>query len=225
MRALLLPALAALALAPSALAREPLVPCEIAVKLDYATFASIQIPDLGGWSEASEDEASGRYADCRAAQLTASLAKSPKLRDRIAKLRALYRRLSSLDSGIGSMMAGGGTMYGHAIPRSYVTIEHHLASLAALAQTPYGGLAASGGAARLKDLDANFAARLKKLRAAKPTDTLKMVNASLAEWRGTIDDYEKTRKAIAAIAGRTPDIATLAVYEFLDQVMFLDEGP
>lgn len=225
MRVLLLPVLAALALAPSALAREPLVPCEVAVKLDYNTFASIQIPDLGGWSEAAEDEASGHFAECRAAQLTASLAKSPKLRDRLAKLRTLYRKLASLDSGIGSMRAGGGTMYGHAIPRSYVGIENHLASLAALAQTPYGGLAASGGARRLKELDANFAARLKKLRAAKPTDTLKLLNIGLAEWRGTIDDYEKTRQAIAAIAGRKPDIATLAVYEFLDQVMFLDETP
>ncbi|PYE55780.1 hypothetical protein [Deinococcus yavapaiensis] len=223
MRAFLLPLTLIVGLSSTALAREPYVPCDLAVKLDYATYLPIAAANLGGWSEASEDDAAGHYADCQAAALSASLQKSPNLRARLAKLRTLLRQLSSQESGLASMLAGGGTRYFHAIPRSYVDIEGFLKSLAALASDSYGGLNASGGSKRLGDLTASFDARLRTLRARKPSGTLKLVNASLADYRKAIDDYEKTYKAIRSLLGRKADIATLAAYEFVTNRSLLQD--
>ncbi len=50
-----------------------------------------------------------------------------------------------------------------------------------------------------------------------------MLRLSLNDWRKAVDDYEKTYKALVAIVGRKPDIATVAVHDFISRPLFLDE--
>lgn len=224
MRALLLSfAVGFAAFSSAALARGPMVPCDVAAKLEYTTYLPIATANLGGWSEAAEDGAAEHFAVCREKALTASLAKSPSLRARIAQLRTLLRQLRARETTLAVMMSGGGTRYTHESIRSWVDIEHFLGSLAALASDTYGGLNASRGAADLRASDAALAARVRKLRAKQPTETLGMLRLGLNDWRKAIDEYEKTYKAIVAVVGRKPDIATVAAHGFISRPLFLDE--
>ena len=119
------------------------------------------------------------------------------------------------------MLAGGGTRYTHEAVRAWVPIEGFLASLAVLAGDTYGGLRASPAEVRAAD-DA-LAGRLKRLRAARPTNTLKLLNLTLTDWRAAVDGYEQTYRAIVAIVGRKADVATVAAHGFISRPLFLDD--
>ena len=168
-------ALATTVLASTALAREPPVPCEVTTKLSYRVYVPVAVANLGGWSEAAKDNAAGHYAACHERSLSASLTESPNTKVRIARLRTLLRQLCSQESGIAAKLAGGGTMYGHAIPRSYMDIELFLNCLAVLAGNGYGSSAAVRGESQLNEIDAVLGERFRKLRAQPPTDPLKLL--------------------------------------------------
>ena len=112
------------------------IPCAVAVTLDPDTYDLLALgPQV---SEAAADQSSLDYAGCQAARLDTQLARSPQLRERLGQLRTLYRQLRAEEGGLASVMAGGGTLHGHAVPRSYPALEQTLSSLAVLASGRLG---------------------------------------------------------------------------------------
>ena len=114
--------------------------CALANAVDSGIYAALTI-DI--WSEADEDNAAGNWADCRATALRRSLSGNPKLSARIDGLRKQLQQLRALEGQFAYIRAGGGTLYSHAIPRSFPYLEEQLAGLAALARTTRDDLRAA----------------------------------------------------------------------------------
>ncbi|BDP42163.1 hypothetical protein DAETH_21320 [Deinococcus aetherius] len=190
--------------------------CALARVVDAASYDRLTITL---WSEADQDNSSANWAECRAAALSASLAKFPQVRARIATLRGQLREMRALEGQLAGIRAGGGTMYAHAIPRSYAPLEDGLASLAALARTTLGGRTSEGYARVVRESGANFAAYVKTLRAYRPGqgDTSTLYDPK--EWAGLVNHYETLGKAVMLTLGTRGDAATALGYGLLvDQV-------
>ena len=125
-----------LTLAPGAARAQAPANCALANAVDSGTYANLTIST---WSEVDQDNASYNWAECRAAALRRTLTGNPKLSARIDTLRRQYREMRAIESELAGTRAGGGTMYAHAVPRSFAFLEEQIGSLAALARSPLGG--------------------------------------------------------------------------------------
>ncbi|WP_146237174.1 hypothetical protein [Deinococcus yavapaiensis] len=203
------------------------VSCSVASSLDYDTYSLLLIARAGGWgvgwSEAAEDDASATWADCRASALDARLKNSPNLRARLHKIRDALRTLRSYDGELGAYYEGGGSLYGHAVPRSYVDIEELLGSAAYLASNKLGGELVANGAAVTARYERNLAARLKAWRTYKPDPDLGEFAAKPSSVREAAGGYEKTTRALVTLLGNRPDNVTLLIRDFANTMMFFDE--
>lgn len=216
MRAFSLLALAVLFAPPSA-AQATEVPCALAEHIDLETYALLR---GGGGSEVDQDEAAFQYAECLAAGLKRDLGAMPQLSTRLAALRKLYRQLNAADSELASAMMGGGTMYTHAIPRSYPTIETTLRTLSALAGSRYGAQTGGRYTASIQESRRAFAARVIRLNTWKPDGSFPF---DAANYRATLATYQATGMAIMRLLGSRNDAATAAGYGPLTSSLFLDD--
>ncbi len=215
----LLPALtvtALLTLPTSAAAQAP-ANCALANAVDSGSYATLTI-DI--WSEADEDNAAGTWADCRAAALRRSLSGNPKLSARIDGLRRQVRQLRALEGEFAGIRAGGGTLYGHAVPRSFPMIEEQLAGLATLARTSVGAQTGQRYAALIAQARKEHAAYVATLRAYRPgpDETYSLYNA--AEWKTLVTQYETLGRAVMGTLGTRGDAATALGYTLLNTTLF-----
>ena len=203
--------------APLARAQTVKVSCTLAEKLDLDTFTLLGNDDS---SEAGQDQAALDLAQCWAAGLTRDLSNMPKLSARINTLRTLYRRLNSDEGQLAYAMMGGGTMYTHAIPRSYPGVEETLRTLAALAGNTLGGQVGQRYTLSVTASSRAFAARVAALKTWKPKD---LPDFDRTDYLGILADYQKTGAAIQGLLGGRGDAATAAGYLPLGTSIFLDE--
>ncbi|NTX99511.1 hypothetical protein [Deinococcus sp. JMULE3] len=219
----LLPALtvtALLGLPASASAQTP-ANCALANAVDSGSYATLTIDS---WSEADEDNAAGNWADCRAAALRRSLTGNPKLSARIDGLRRQVRQLRALEGQFAGIRAGGGTLYGHAVPRSFPYLEEQLAGLAALARTTLGAQTGQRYAALIAQARKDHAAYVATLRAYKPgpDETYSTYNAT--EWKTLVAQYEALGRAVMTTLGTRTDAATALGYSILTTTLFPADG-
>lgn len=215
----LLPALtvtALLGLPTSAAAQTP-ANCALANAVDSGSYATLA---MDGWSEADEDNVAFEWAECRAAALRRSLTGNPKLSARIDGLRRQVRQLRALEGEFAGIRAGGGTLYGHAVPRSFPMIEEQLAGLATLARTPLGAQTGQRYAALIAQARKEHAAYVATLRAYKPgpDETYSLYNA--ADWKTLVTQYETLGRAVMGTLGTRGDAATALGYATLTTTLF-----
>ncbi|ULH14412.1 hypothetical protein MF271_10210 [Deinococcus sp. KNUC1210] len=209
--------LTALLAIPLASAQTVKVPCTLAERLDLDTFAL-----LGNYdgSEAGQDSAADDLAQCWAAGLTRDLRQMPKLAARISTLRTLYQQLNSAEGDMAYDMMGGGTMYTHAIPRSFPGIEETLRTLAALAGSTSGAQVGQRYALSVTASSRAFASRVAALKTWKPKD---LPDFDRRDFLTSLADYQKAGMAIQKLLGSRGDAATAAGYLPLQSSMFVDE--
>ncbi|WP_155297490.1 hypothetical protein [Deinococcus kurensis] len=219
----LLPALtvtALLALCPLAAAQTP-ANCALANAVDSGSYATLTIDT---WSEADEDNAAGNWADCRAAALRRSLSGNPKLSARIDGLRRQMQQLRALEGQFAYIRAGGGTLYSHAIPRSFPYLEEQLSGLAALARTTLGAQTGQRYAALIAQARTDHAAYVATLRAYRPTPDETYSSYNAAEWKQLVDRYEALGRAVMGTLGTRGDAATALGYAMLTTTLFPADG-
>ncbi len=191
--------------------------CSLAASLDAASYATLT---MDGGSEADQDRAAYDWSQCRAAALGASLSRNPQLRARIDTLRKQYRQMRDLESDFAGIRNGGGTMYGHAVPRSYAPLEDRLQSLAALARTALGGQTSRQYAQTIqqaRELQANY---VKTLRDYKPKPDETYVPYVAKDWNAKVNRYEALGKSIMQTLGSRNDAATALGYSMLTDWVF-----
>jgi hypothetical protein len=195
--------------------------CALARVVDAGSYSQLTITQ---WSEADQDNASVNWAECRAAKLSKALATQPQLRARIATLRGQLREMRALEGQLAGIRAGGGTLYAHAIPRSYAPLEDQLASLAALARTSLGGQTGSQYARVIGAARANHAAYLQTLRAYNPgpDETYGMYDPE--EWASLVGRYETLGRAVMGTLGTRGDAATALGHSLLVDQVFPASG-
>ena len=193
------------------------VPCALAAKIDQGTFTLMGAYDD---SEVGQDSAAYDYAQCRAQALTRDLGKMPGLSARMVTLRRLYRQLNAADGHLASVMEGGGTMYSHAVPRSFPEVEITLQTLSALAGSKYGAAVGPQYTASIQASRQALAARLSLLRGWQPSSDFPFDPAA---YRAALKTYEPTANAIVKLLGRRNDAATAAGYLPLGGSLFLDD--
>jgi hypothetical protein len=203
--------------APLTHAQTVKVDCALAERLDLDTFTLLGNYDS---SEAGQDDAAYDLAQCSSAGLTRDLRNMPQLSARIAALRTLYRRLNSDEGELAYAMMGGGTLYTHAIPRSYPNVEGTLRTLAALAGNSLGGQVGQRYTLSVAASRRAFSERLAALRTWKPKDAPAF---DRTEYLKTLADYQKTGAAIQRLLGGRGDAATAAGHLPLSTTIFVDE--
>lgn len=212
---LLLP-LAALLVLGAARAQTP-ANCPLANVVDADSYSLLTIEQ---WSEADQDNASYNWAECRAAKLQASLAGMPQLRARMATLRGQFREMRDLESELAGIRAGGGTLYAHAIPRSFAPLEDQLASLAALARSSLGARTGGQYARTVQDARQNNAEYIRTLRAYKPGPNETYGLYDPKEWVRMVNRYETLSQAVMFTLGSRGDAATALGYSILVNQVF-----
>lgn len=213
--------LALLGLQPS-LAQTLSVPCTLAEKIDLTSFTLLGNYDP---SEAGQDRAASDYAGCQSKALTRSLSQMVELSSRMGALRTLYRQLNAADGLLASIMdggttEGGGTVYGHGVPRSYPEIETTLRTLAALAGSRYGGQTGAQYAASIRGSKEALTTRLSLLRGWKPSGEYPF---SEEQYRAALQRYQDAANTIMKVLGSRGDAATAAGYLPLSGSLFLDD--
>ena len=193
------------------------VACTLAEKLDTDTFSLLGNYDP---SEVGQDSAASDLAQCWAAGLTRDLAAMPRLSARMVALRRLYRQLRSDEGELAYAMMGGGTLYIHAVPRSFPGTEQTLRTLAALASSPLGGQVGQRYARSVRLSQQAFAARVAALKSWKPSEVPDFDRQGFLR---VLADYQKTGNAVMSALGSRGDAATAAGYLPLSQPLFLDE--
>ena len=207
--------LAALLVLGAARAQAP-ANCPLADAVDAASHDRLTITR---WSEADQDNASYNWAECRAARLNADLAGMPQLRARMALLRKQLREMRGLESQLAGIRAGGGTLYAHAVPRSFAPLEDQMTSLAALARSSLGAQTGGQYARLIQTARQNNAEYIRILRAYKPGagETYGMYDPK--EWARMVSRYETLSGAVMLTLGSRGDAATALGYSLLmDQV-------
>ncbi len=201
------------------------VQCLLAERTDLETFSLLI---NAGLSEAAQDQAAFRYAECQAAGLSRTLAGKPQLAARIVTLRQLYRELAALDGTLAHSMDAGQdassyTMAIHASNRSVVGVEPTLRTLAALASARAAQTGARSGqsVAASKKVFLERVAALKLWKpgpelAASPTFDARDVQRQIA-------DYERAGLALMAALGNRADASTAAGYRPLASSELIDE--
>ncbi|AZI42647.1 hypothetical protein EHF33_07700 [Deinococcus psychrotolerans] len=196
------------------------LPCPLAAKLDINTYLTLSLEQ---WSEADQDQGSAAYAECQAGQLTDTLGNSPQLRERIVKLRTLYRTLRELEGSLAYAMAGGGTMHSHAVPRSYPEIEGTLSSVAALVLSPVGGQTAGRFTLSLNASKKAFEDRIKALKVWKPKAAASTSAYDAKTFGADVTRYAQAGAELMKLLGNKNDAATAAAYLPLQSPIFLGE--
>lgn len=186
--------------------------CTLANATDYGSYAQLTMQYS---SEVDQDNAAYNWAQCRAASLDASLAGMPQLRARIAALRKQFREMREIESTLAGIRAGGGTMYGHSVPRSFAPLEDQLLSLSNLARSKAGAATGQLYAKVMADAKAQHAAYIKTLRAYKPKPDEDYVRYDPKEWNGYVSRYEALGKSIMQTLGSRGDAATALGYSIL----------
>ena len=156
--------------------------------------------------------------------MQASLASQPQLRARIALLRGQFREMRALEGSFAGIRAGGGTLYSHAVPRSYVPLEEQLASLAALARSPLGAQASARYSQAVREAQKGFAEYVRTLRAYRPTAEHPSDLYDPKEWTKMVNRYEKLGKAVMLTLGTRGDAATVVGYRMLTDRLFPADG-
>ncbi|SMB93108.1 hypothetical protein [Deinococcus hopiensis] len=176
------------------------------------------------WSEVDQDNSSYNWAECRAAALQANLSTQPQLRARIALLRKQLREMRLLEGSLAGIRAGGGTMYSHAVPRSFTWLEEQLASLAALARSPLGARTSVHYGEVVREAQQDFAGYVRTLRAykPKPNDTYGLYDPKV--WTQMVNRYETLGKAVMLTLGNRGDAATVVGYAVLTNQLFEAAG-
>lgn len=191
--------------------------CALANAVDWGSYGTLTM-DFA--SEVDQDNAAYNWADCRAKSLDATLAKSPQLRARIASLRKQFREMREIESTLAGTRAGGGTMYGHAVPRSFAPLEEQLASLTNLARSKTGAVTGQLYAKVIRDAKDQHAAYVKTLRAYKPKPDEEYVHYDPKEWNAYVNRYEALGKSIMQTLGSRGDAATALGYSILNTWVF-----
>lgn len=195
--------------------------CALADRVDAASYDRLTITH---WSEADQDNASGNWAECRAARLDRELADMPQLRARIASLRRQLRELRALEGQLMGIRMGGGTLYAHAVPRSFAPLEEQLASLAALARTRLGGQTGAQYARLVRFARQNNAQYIRTLRAYRPGPDETYGLYDPKEWTGLVNRYETLSRAVMLTLGTRGDAATALGYSLLTDQLFPASG-
>lgn len=212
--------LAALLLGGAARAQTP-ANCPLANAVDAASYDRLTITQ---WSEADQDNASFNWAECRAARLSAGLSAMPQVQARIALWRRQLRELRSLEGQLAGIRAGGGTLYSHAVPRSFPGLEDGLASLAALAGSRLGAQTGGQYVRLIQEARRNNAEYVRTLRAYKPgvDETYGLYDPE--EWARLVNRYETLSGAIMLTLGTRGDAATALGYGLVVDQLFPAKG-
>lgn len=197
------------------------IPCSVAVRLDADTYNLLALGTQV--SEAATDQSSFDYAECQAARTNAQLAQSPQLRERLGRLRTLYRQQRSEEGGLAYAMAGGGTIHSHAVPRSYPALEETLSSLAVLASSSLGAQTGPQYARSLDSSRTAFNDRLTALKAWKPKDPASTSFYDPKTFQADVAAYAQIGAAMMKLLGSKGDAATAAGYLPLQSPLFVDE--
>jgi hypothetical protein len=201
--------------------------CKVTLSTQPDAFMETYSQKNNNQSEAGYDQAALYWADCKAAENNARVAKFPSLQAKLKNLYNNYNQFFSFETELAYEAAGGGTMYPHGRARFQPSIELHFSKLIGLLTSKSGATKSAAISARYNQAKQKLEKRLNQVR-TKPNPfiegyTAAEVKSKRAFWLETAKNYALQYSNIRKNIGTGIDLASTTILEFLANGLWTEE--
>jgi hypothetical protein len=201
--------------------------CKVTLSTQPDDFMEMYSQKNNNQSEAGYDEAALYWADCKAIENNARVAKFPALKAKLKNLYNNYNQFFSLETELAYEAAGGGTMYPHGRARFQPYIELHFSKLIGLLTSKTGASKSAAITARYNKAKQNLEKRLNQVQTTPNPFvdgyTATEVKSKKAEWLETAKNYALQYSNIRKNIGSGIDLASTTILEFLAKGIWAEE--
>jgi hypothetical protein len=215
-----------IALGSSSQAQAFSLPCNKVLKMTPQVWSDLMTKENNDASELVQDQAAKTWADCKSRSNQALLKSRPKSKARLNKLSALEFQFMADEATLGSLKAGGGTIYTHGLARFQTDLALHLETMIVVTGSKAGAKQSASINERYKSAKMKIEARMKKVKTplpAIPYDAFPGVVEGLRkQWRTAANHYKQTYGSILKLIGTGINEASTLELEFLAKGIFTE---
>jgi hypothetical protein len=215
-----------IALGFSSLTSNPAFSCSDALRRTPQAWIEFYTVKNFDTSELAQDQAAKTWADCKSRSNQALLKSRPKSKARLNKLSALEFQFMADEATLGSLKAGGGTIYTHGFARFQTDLALHLETMIVLTGSKAGAKQSASISKRYKSAKMKIEVRLKKVKTLTPSipdgSSASVIADRKKQWTTTAKHYKQTYGSILKLIGTRINEANTLELEFLAKGIFTE---
>jgi hypothetical protein len=216
-----------IALGFSSLTSNPAFSCSDALRRTPQAWSEFYTFKNSDTSELAQDQAAAIWADCKSRSNQALLKSRPKSEARLNKLSALEFQFMADEATLGSLKAGGGTIYTHGLARFQTDLALHLETMIVVTGSEAGAKQSASISQRYKSAKMKIEARLKKVKTLTPSipdgSSASVIAVRKKQWTTTAKHYKLTYDSILKLIGTRINEASTLELEFLAKGIFTEK--
>jgi hypothetical protein len=202
------------------------LPCNKVLKMTPQAWSDLLTKETNDTSELAQDQAAKTWADCKSVSNQALLKSRPKSKARLNKLSALEFQFMADEATLGSLKAGGGTIYTHGLARFQTDLALHFETMILVTGSNAGAKQNASISDRYKSAKMKIEARLTKIKTPLPAK-IKVSSPSTIidrkkQWTTTANHYKQTYGSILKLIGTRVNEANTLELEFLAKGIFTE---
>jgi hypothetical protein len=215
-----------IALGFSSLTSNPAFSCSDALRRTPQAWSEFYTVEHSDTSELAQDQAAAIWADCKSRSNQALLKSRPKSKARLNKLSALEFQFMSDEATLGSLKAGGGTIYTHGLARFQTDLALHLETMIVLTGSKAGAKQSVSISERYRIAKKIIEARIAKLKTPAPAilegSSLSAIADRNKQWATAANHYKLSYNLILKLIGTGINEANTLELEFLAKGIFTE---
>jgi hypothetical protein len=202
------------------------LPCNKVLKMTPQAWSDLLTKETNDTSELAQDQAAKTWADCKSVSNQALLKSRPKSKARLNKLSALEFQFMADEATLGSLKAGGGTIYTHGLARFRTDLALHLETMIVVTGSKAGAKQSASISQRYKSAKMKIEARLKKVKMLTPSipdgSSASVIADRKKQWTTAAKHYKNTYNSILKLIGTGINQASTLELEFLAKGIFTE---
>jgi hypothetical protein len=215
-----------IALGFSSLTSNPAFSCSDALRRTPQAWSEFYTVEHSDTSELAQDQAAAIWADCKSRSNQALLKSRPKSKARLNKLSALEFQFMSDEATLGSLKAGGGTIYTHGLARFQTDLALHLETMIVVTGSKAGAKQSASINERYRIAKMKIEARMKKVKTLTPSmpdgSSAGVIADRKKQWTTAAKHYKLTYASILKLIGTRINEANTLELEFLAKGIFTE---
>jgi hypothetical protein len=215
-----------IALGFSSLTSNPAFSCSDALRRTPQAWIEFYTVKNFDTSELAQDQAAKTWADCKSRSNQALLKSRPKSKARLNKLSALEFQFMTDEATLGSLKAGGGTIYTHGLARFRTDLALHLETMIVVTGSKAGAKQSASIGKRYKSAKMKIEARLEKVKMLTPSipdgSSASVIADRKKQWTTTAKHYKLSYDSILKLIGTRINEANTLELEFLAKGIFTE---
>jgi hypothetical protein len=201
--------------------------CGITLTMQPDTFMESYSVKNNDQSEAGYDQAANYWANCKAKENDARVAKLPALKAKLANLYRNHNEFFNAETELAYLAGGGGTMFPHGRARFQPSIEIHFSKLIGLLTSKSGATKSPTITTRYNQAKQKLEKRLNQALSNPKPFTEGYTTAEIAskktEWLEYAKNYALQYSNIRKNIGSSVDLSSTTILEFLAAGLWTEE--